>query len=96
MNKHDLSFLFRVRFLSGRHGECRLGQVPVYWGDFAMTDANAFCTPSSGITFVTGEWVNQIQRDLVCILTEAGVATVSAAPCCGTDLLESKPASGSE
>lgn len=37
-----------------------------------MTDANAFCTPSSGITFVTGEWVSQIQRDLVCILTEAG------------------------
>lgn len=25
-----------------------------------MTDVNAFCVPSSGITFVSGEWVNQI------------------------------------
>ncbi|EDK5786922.1 hypothetical protein CI374_15625 [Salmonella enterica subsp. enterica serovar Panama] len=45
-----------------------------------MTDVNAFCVPSSDIIFVTGEWVNQIQRDLVRILMEAWGTTVSAAP----------------
>lgn len=61
-----------------------------------MTDLNAFCVPSSGITFVSGEWVNQIQRDLVRILMEARGDDSERCPCCGADLSESKPASGSE
>ncbi|EAT6129760.1 hypothetical protein E6B73_11915 [Salmonella enterica] len=61
-----------------------------------MTDVNAFCVPSSGITFVTGEWVNHIQRDLVRILMEAGGDDSERCPCCGADLSESQSASGSE
>ncbi|EJD1356230.1 hypothetical protein ABCI41_002338 [Salmonella enterica] len=61
-----------------------------------MTDVNAFCVPSSGIIFVTGEWVNHIQRDLVRILMEAGGDDSDRCPCCGADLSESKSASGSE
>ncbi|EEL1942569.1 hypothetical protein ACDA94_000225 [Salmonella enterica] len=61
-----------------------------------MTGVNAFCVPSSGITFVTGEWVNHIQCDLVRILMEARGDDSERCPCCGADLSESKPTSGSE
>ncbi|EJP0285507.1 hypothetical protein NVA10_002807 [Salmonella enterica] len=61
-----------------------------------MTDVNAFCVPSSGITFFTGEWVNHIQRELVRILMEARGDDSERCPCCGADLSESKSASGSE
>lgn len=61
-----------------------------------MTDVNAFCVPSSGITFVTGEWVNHIQRDLVRILMETRGDDRERCPCCGADLSENKPTSGSE
>ncbi|EBK3089835.1 hypothetical protein AVB71_23725 [Salmonella enterica subsp. enterica serovar Stanley] len=60
-----------------------------------MTDTNTSRSPSSGINFISGEWLNQMQRDLVLMLAEAS-GDRKRCPCCGTSLPERKPTSGSE
>ncbi|HAT1683963.1 TPA: hypothetical protein I8Y21_004725 [Klebsiella oxytoca] len=60
-----------------------------------MTDVNAYLLPSRGITYISGEWLDQMQRDLVLILAEAS-GDRKRCPCCGAPLPERKPTSGSE
>lgn len=60
-----------------------------------MTDTNTSRSPSSGINFISGEWLNQMQRDLVLMLAEAS-GDHKRCPCCGACLSESKPTSGNE
>ncbi|HFW3711900.1 TPA: hypothetical protein ACIVDT_004844 [Salmonella enterica subsp. enterica serovar Eastbourne] len=60
-----------------------------------MTDTNTSRSPSSDITYIREEWLNQMQRDLVLMLAEAS-GDRKRCPCCGADLSESKPISGSE
>ncbi|EEG3089848.1 TPA: hypothetical protein ACIWOM_001752 [Salmonella enterica subsp. enterica serovar Enteritidis] len=60
-----------------------------------MTDTNTSHSPSSGINFISGEWLNHMQHDLVLMLAEAS-GDRKRCPCCGAGLSESKPTSGSE
>ncbi|EAS2248918.1 hypothetical protein EJH19_10470 [Salmonella enterica subsp. enterica serovar Vitkin] len=60
-----------------------------------MTDTNTSRSPSSGINFISGEWLNQMQRDLVLMLADAS-GDRKRCPCCGACLSESKPTSGNE